>query len=386
MLERWLAVLALLMVGFVQSSDAQKFEICNSSDLNKDGVVDFQDFLIFSNNFGKTGEPCPLLIVARDTTYITFRDTIYKTKVETVRVESPNFNPPQLPPVQIPTSNIVNIPDPNLRRELELLFRKESGEDITVEDMKDIPSNLEYRGQYRPGLSLYERGIRSVEGLQYATNLEVLDLSRNNISDISQLGYLTELKKLELVGNDIYNINALSHLRNLTHLSFSGEQITDLTPLTNLEEMYSLAISQVRVSDIFPLRNMTGLVFLTIQCTKRLEDISLLANFKSLVHLSLSDNRIFDISPLEGLTKLSYLNLSYNNIQDISPLWRNKGIGSSEYGNTDHVSIVENPLSDRSRNHWIPKLLELKNPSGRLGVSIHWRIDQSPSSSYKCDD
>ena len=51
-------------------------------DLDLDGDVDFQDFLILVQNFGKQGPPSPartdtIYVTKTDTVFITVRDTIY---------------------------------------------------------------------------------------------------------------------------------------------------------------------------------------------------------------------------------------------------------------------------------------------------------------------
>ena len=66
-------------------------------DLNKDGVVDFADFFLFADNFGKTGDPEPtgtdtvtVVEVRRDTLEriiereVTVRDTIFEIRRDTL--------------------------------------------------------------------------------------------------------------------------------------------------------------------------------------------------------------------------------------------------------------------------------------------------------------
>lgn len=53
-------------------------------DINRDGNVDFQDFILFSRNFGKTGDPPEPEIP--DTVRITIRDTVKLTVRDTVRL------------------------------------------------------------------------------------------------------------------------------------------------------------------------------------------------------------------------------------------------------------------------------------------------------------
>jgi hypothetical protein len=52
-----------------------------SSDLNRDGVVDFDDFFLFADEFGLTGEPDAdtVVVVLRDTVYIDPADTVTRS-------------------------------------------------------------------------------------------------------------------------------------------------------------------------------------------------------------------------------------------------------------------------------------------------------------------
>ena len=61
-------------------------------DLDLDGNVDFQDFLILVQNFGKQGPPAPartdtIHVTKTDTVFTTSRDTIYVSKVDTFYIE-----------------------------------------------------------------------------------------------------------------------------------------------------------------------------------------------------------------------------------------------------------------------------------------------------------
>jgi len=79
-----------------------------------------------------------------------------------------------------------------------------------------------------------DSGIRTIEGLQYLRNLEVLRLGSNQITDISPLAGLTNLYQLGLSDNEISDISSLARLVNLEQLSLNGNQITDLRPLADV--------------------------------------------------------------------------------------------------------------------------------------------------------
>ena len=62
----------------------------------------------------------------------------------------------------------VEIPDPNLRAKIEAALGKNSGEPITVEEMRTLTH-----------LEAHAANISDLSGLEHATNLEVLSLHDN---------------------------------------------------------------------------------------------------------------------------------------------------------------------------------------------------------------
>lgn len=71
------------------------------------------------------------------------------------------------------------------------------------------PNEISKKGLCSDGLDASQKTIRSLEGLQYATNLKSLDLSGNQIQDLSPLKDLTNLTYLDLSDNQITDIGPL---------------------------------------------------------------------------------------------------------------------------------------------------------------------------------
>ena len=96
----------------------------------------------------------------------------------------------------------------------------------------------------------------------------------------------------------------------------------------------------------------------------RISDIGPLAELRNLKALYLSYNRIVDITPLKGLTQLEKLYLNNNQIIDLKPLVDNPGLVNENPVHlrggfdirADVVSVGNNPLSEASRNQYIPAL------------------------------
>ena len=229
----------------------------------------------------------------------------------------------------------VSIPDRNLRSILENRLGKAPGSPIYEHEMLTLIS-LDAR-------YINDRiwvTITSLEGIQFAANLEELQITGNDIHvdetlDLTPVSSLTRLRRLNLSGvNNVVNpspldLSPLEGLSNLSWLDISANNVTDLSHLSRLTNLNWLSFSQNRVSDISPL-----------------------ANLKSLRYLAGVENGISDVSSLVELAQLGELYLNVNNITDLGPLVTNAGLDSG-----DLIDVRSNPLNAESINTHIPALL-----------------------------
>ena len=230
---------------------------------------------------------------------------------------------------QIATAQTVHIPDPGLRAALESALGKEVGEDITQVDMANLGA-----------LEAVRSNISDLAGLEFATNLEKLELDGNSVSDMSPLKNLKNLKKLRLGKNRrISDMSPLKDLKNLTFLDLDGNQISDVSPLKNLKNLTWIDLDGNQISDMSPLKNLKNLAFLDID-GNQISDVSPLKDLTNLTWLDLDDNQISDVSPLKNLKNLTYLDLEVNQISDVSPL--------SALINLTELDIHDNQISDLS--------------------------------------
>ena len=202
----------------------------------------------------------------------------------------------------------VNIPDENLRAEIEAALGKRSGETITVADMESL-TELDAGFAY----------IENLTGLEHATELIELDLRINEIVDLAPLADLTSLEDLSLWSNRISNLAPLAGLRSLQSLNLGDNLISNVAPLSGLESLESLQLWRNRISDVAPLAGLTSLRWLLLS-ENRISDPVPLAGLTSLTQLTLSDNGVSDLSPLSGIASLEFLQLANNGIWDLSPL------------------------------------------------------------------
>lgn len=153
-----------------------------------------------------------------------------------------------------PTSaQTVNVPDAKLAAILRRAFNLNPNQDIPRNFLLNIS-----------GLSLVDKQIRDLTGLEHATNLQRIVLGSNQVSDIRPLSGLTKLTHLYLDSNRISDIDALSGLTNLQILDISFNRISDLTPLSQLTNITWLSVGNNPITELRPLSNLVNLTFFVI--------------------------------------------------------------------------------------------------------------------------
>ena len=251
-----------------------------------------------------------------------------------------------LAPHRIATAQTVHIPDPGLRAVLESALGKEAGDHITQVDITNLES-----------LDAFNSGIRSLTGLEFATNLIELRLGNNKISDVSPLKDLTNLTLLSIKGNRISDVTPLKNLTNLTYLHIGYNRILDVTPLKNLTKLTFLELDENNISDVTPLKNLTNLTELYLD-DNEITDVSPLENLTYLTKLNLNDNKISDISTLKYFTNLVFLDIHGNQISDMSPIKNMKKLKD--------LRFHENQISDMSPLIDLKKLNALKSDDNAI--------------------
>jgi hypothetical protein len=144
----------------------------------------------------------------------------------------------------------VYFPDANLKAAVE--------QELWISD--PTPTDmLGLTGLFQP--NSYTRGnpITDLTGLQYAVNLQRLDLRYHEISSISALSRLTNLQVVILAENRISDLSALAALSDLETLDLDGNQISDISALSGLGNLRSLSLHRNLIVDISPLASLTRL-------------------------------------------------------------------------------------------------------------------------------
>ena len=192
------------------------------------------------------------------------------------------------------------------------------------------------------------RGFKSLKSIEALPVLECLNLSDTKFSDTKLLSGFVGLKELYLYNTKVTDVTGLATLTNLEVLNLSNasdgmSKISDISSLSNLKKLKKLYLAYAKINDTSVLANFKELEYLsiytvlytpfsfkTIQDMNKLkhlvvrsasfDDFSAISNLTELTHLDLqlTHLREDDLSPLSNLKKLEYLDLSHDGVYNIS--------------------------------------------------------------------
>ncbi len=138
-------------------------------------------------------------------------------------------------------------------------------------------------------LNVSGENVRSLSGLQFATNLTSLNVSNNAIRDISPLANMRNLTQLDVSGNQIRGLcPTVGRLTELTLLNAADNMIDSVSCFDKLPKLQRLQLSDNLISDIGPLALFEG------------------------KHIELADNEIVDLTPAEAWENVTHVYLANN--------------------------------------------------------------------------
>ncbi|CAL5984347.1 Acidic_ribosomal protein P0 [Hexamita inflata] len=188
-------------------------------------------------------------------------------------------------------------------------------------------------------LNLSKNQLKQLEQLASLVNLTSLDLGQNNIDDISILSNFKMLNALDFSQNLVSNISAISALTQLKILDMSYNLLSNLEDISSLTNLQRLNVGKNRISSISCLQYLTGLVYLNISMNL-VTSLAVCANFHQLQDLRLKSNFIRDFEPIAGLqfvrkfwvqsqlTTEQYMSSTSCSHQDVLNLTRNDSVSS----------------------------------------------------------
>ena len=248
-------------------------------------------------------------------------------------------------------------------KEVSIFLDKKTNKPIFTEESKDTYSilgkaqDLSKTPDFKFSVT---RGMKSLKGIEYATNLEKLKVNENEISDLTPLKDLKNLKYLELQRNRIVDLSPLSNLKKLEFLKLYNNIIENVEPLKDLTNLTGLDLHnnvKVRkesgkrinydgITDISSLKNLTNLTFFDVSANK-IENVDILLGMEKINHLDFSDNKIKDYSKLAN-----YILPRYKKLEE--------GEGSIGF-HGQNVEQIQSVTVDNNKVSFVPEYKGLGN-------------------------
>ena len=303
---------------------------------------------------------------------------IYATEGGVTSANTGNISKDEIINALIPDSQLehkvddnekVEIPDYNLRRGIcDLMNYKDVDNAVIIK--RDLRRIRYLSPEVCQAHDNSEHGVRvkSLEGLQYAENLEKLSMVNQAFGDISPLANLTKLKYLDLRnvaknGHGIKDLSPLAKLTNLEYLNLFKAEPINVNELENLVKLKSLNLGAAKINSVSFVSKMTNLEYLNLEHNEFADVTALedLVNLKTLLLDSTvktwitdtSKSRIKDISKLNRLTKLEELGVSNNDIDNIDVVKNFKKLNKFHATN-NNITNFESLLSLRGLQEvWI---------------------------------
>ena len=218
---------------------------------------------------------------------------------------------------------IINFPDKDFKKYLVDTFDKDGDGEISLTEALTITKVLCSR-----------KGIKSIAGIEYLPNLEVLDCSKNAIENID-ISENKNLKYLNCCTNPIHSLN-IKNNPTLTMLYCGNCYINELDCSLNKNlEILSCRFNPLKKINLQENKKLTILRVRRCQLEK-LE----LYNLKALQVLDCSENKLYELR-LHKNEELIHLNCSYNDLYGDLYVGNNLNLKYLEcYGNKNLESIT----------------------------------------------
>jgi len=193
-------------------------------------------------------------------------------------------------------------------------------------------------------------GISSIEGAEYLTNVNQLDLSYGKIKDLSPLAGLTRLGVLNVSYNPVSSLTPLLGLTGVWNLNLSHTGITNFAPLAAMTGLRWLYAEDNGLTSASSFAKLTQLVQLSLGgYSAEAPDCATVAVSScyvySAVGFSWTPNNITDFSPLTALTKLKWT--PYASMQSSAWMQANSSMYNAAVGRSTALpKITVIPSSD----------------------------------------
>ena len=201
-------------------------------------------------------------------------------------------------------------------------------QEITEEKMLELRS-----------LSVRYAGVTTLEGLEYAENLESLDLCGNNIEILDPIRDLRNIERLNVSKNRLRDLQALHGFRQLKKLDISRNNLytMDISAVAGMIDLEELNLERSKVDNIIYLENTKKLRVLYIGIENGPFPVSILGTLKNLKELHMNKMWLYNIDDLTYLKSVEVLDLSTNLFSDLSPLTSMENLRSLDVSNCPYL-------------------------------------------------
>ena len=115
-----------------------------------------------------------------------------------------------------------------------------------------------------PMLQVFDKKLVSLNGIEYFSNLQSIQVTSSYLRDISPLAKLDSITEISIGWSYIQTIPDLSNCKNLYHLDLTCNAITDISPVTRIPSLEWLELRGNYITSIAPIQDLQNLQSLSI--------------------------------------------------------------------------------------------------------------------------
>ncbi|KAJ8381839.1 hypothetical protein SKAU_G00026170 [Synaphobranchus kaupii] len=222
-------------------------------------------------------------------------------------------------------------------------------------------------------LLLSRNQLTSIHGLEDAVNLDILELSHNRISRVSGLGSQKRLQRLLIDHNQLISTRGLGELYTLLYLDCGYNHLTSMGDIENCALLSTLKAQGNNLTEPPSLKNHVLMkeLYLDDNIVSSLDNV--LACWLPLLQLiSASKNSITHLPPLSDCVSLQKLDISHNCLSELVNVRHSlKGCSALQ-----EMNLSGNPLQQES--NWRSSLLQ--TVPGLQRINGEWISSTAPPS------
>lgn len=234
-------------------------------------------------------------------------------------------------------------------------------------------------------LKLLDLGLTDINGINFSSKLEKIDLSNNRIKDASILSNNRELKTINLSQNPIEEISFIKNLDKLEEIDLSHTSIKELSPLSESNRLKRINLSNITSTSFETLGALKNVQSLSLSNNRNLhiniklnEVISESKNLREIIidNIGLNTLEIFSLKTINIANKKieNTLKIESSNLQNIKTLSVNNNNlinlkGIEEFKNLEKLSARDNKILKLANIKQLTNLQELdlfNNPISSL--------------------